>query len=148
MFQSLKKMWQNSAENAAPRTEHDISLAVTALMVQVMQQDDQLQESEYQEIISNIQNRFDLSENEAREHIALATQEELQANDLHQFTAPLIKAYSQQERIDIIRQLWRIAMADGHIDSYEEALIRKIAELIGVHHHQFIDAKISARQSK
>ncbi|MBN4082475.1 TerB family tellurite resistance protein, partial [Mariprofundus ferrooxydans] len=33
------------------------------------------------------------------------------------------------------------------IDPYEETLIRKVAELIGVHHHQFIDAKIQAKAS-
>jgi uncharacterized tellurite resistance protein B-like protein len=38
-------------------------------------------------------------------------------------------------------------MSDGTVDTYEESLIRKVAELIGVHHHQFIDAKIQAKLS-
>jgi|UPI0003745A4C uncharacterized tellurite resistance protein B-like protein len=38
-------------------------------------------------------------------------------------------------------------MADGNVDPYEEALIRKIAELTGVDHRQFIEAKIAARNN-
>jgi len=147
MLKTFKKMWQNPTRTSAKRQEHDITLAVTALMVQVMQQDDHLDEREYHAIMQGIQTRFSLSEKEAEKHIKLATQAGNKANDLHQFTAPLIKAYSTQERIDIIRQLWLVAMADGSIDPYEETLIRKVAELIGVHHHQFIDAKIQAKAS-
>jgi uncharacterized tellurite resistance protein B-like protein len=146
MIKTLKKMWGNSAQTPSRRQEHDISLAVTALMVQVMQQDDHLDNDEYHAIIQAIQHRFNLSEEEAQKHIKSATQAGNQANDLHQFTAPLIKAYSQKERIDIIRQLWLVAMADHHIDPYEEALIRKTAELLGVHHQQFIDAKLKAKK--
>lgn len=141
-------MWATSTPASSKRQEHNISLAVTALMVQVMQQDDHLDEREYHAIVQGIQERFSLSESEAAKHIKIATQAGNKAHDLHQFTSPLIKAYSTQERIDIIRQLWLIAMADGSIDLYEETLIRKVGELIGVHHHQFIDAKIQAKKAR
>jgi len=147
MIKTLKKIWGDTIPASPKQQAHDISLAVTALMVQIMQQDDHLDDAEHQAIIKGIQERFALSKKDAEQHIKQATQANQQANDLHQFTAPLIKAYSAHERIDIIRQLWLIAMADKHIDPYEEALIRKVAELIGVHHHQFIDAKIQAKTS-
>jgi len=145
MLKTLKKMWGNSTPALLKHQNHEISLAITALMVQVMQQDDHLDEAEHHAIIEAIQERFGLSKKDAEKHIQKATQANQQANDLHQFTVPLIKAYSAQERIDIIRDLWLVALADKHIDPYEEALIRKVAELIGVHHHQFIDAKIMAK---
>ncbi len=145
MLKTLKKMWGNPTSASSKPKKHNISLAVTALMVQVMQQDDHLDDTEHQAIIQAIQERFNLSKEDAELRIKQAIQSSLKANDLQQFTAPLIKAYSEQERIDIIRQLWLVAMADGEIDTYEEALIRKVAELIGVHHHQFIDAKIKAK---
>jgi len=145
MLKTLKKMWGNSTAIPSKRQDHDSSLAITALMVQVMQQDDHIDDAEQHAIIQAIQERFALSKEEAEHHIKKATQANHRANDLHQFTAPLIKAYDPQERIEIIRQLWLVAMADKHITPYEEALIRQVAELIGVHHHQFIDAKIQAR---
>jgi len=144
MIKALKRLWEDQPKQS--QQEADIVLAITALMVHVMQQDDHLDDAEHQEIIQSIQQRFNISLQKAEQYIKQAQHEIHSAHDLHQYTSPLIKAYSQSERVDIIRQLWRVAMADNDIDPYEEALIRKIAELIGVHHHQFIDAKIAARQ--
>jgi uncharacterized tellurite resistance protein B-like protein len=70
------------------------------------------------------------------------------ANDLHQFTSQIIKHYGTDERINIIKELWQVAMADGHIDPHEEHLIRRTAELIGVYHKEFIQAKIDAREEE
>ena len=144
MLKTLQKVWATSPKKKD--IKQDITLAVATLMVFVMQQDDVLDDAEYQETLAMIQEHFGLSKIEAEKTIQRATCAENDANDLYQFTSPLIQAYSQEERIDIIRKLWRIAMADAHIDPHEEALIRKVAELIGVHHHQFIDAKIAARK--
>lgn len=147
MLKSLQRIWKPAATARSSLNKHDVSLAVTVLMMHVMQQDDKIDASEYNEIMQATKLRFHLSEADAKQLITQATEVGSKASDLHQFTSPLVDAYTQQERIDIVRQLWRVAMADGHIDPYEEALIRKTAELIGVHHHQFIDAKISARKT-
>jgi len=144
MIKALKCLWKDQPKQSHQET--NITLAVTALMVYVMQQDDYLDDAEHQEIIQSIQQRFNISLQEAEQYIKQAQGDIHSAYDLHQYTSPLIKAYSQNERVDIIRQLWRVAMADNDIDPYEEALIRKIAELIGVHHNEFINAKIAARQ--
>lgn len=37
--------------------------------------------------------------------------------------------------------------ADGNIDRYEEAMFRKLADLLYVSHNDFIRAKISAQES-
>ncbi|MDX8397783.1 MAG: TerB family tellurite resistance protein [Mariprofundaceae bacterium] len=147
MFKSLKQPFSTSKTKGSQNNQAQLSLALTVLMVHVMQQDDQIHPNEESEILQAIQKRFDLPESTAKKVIEKAIIEAQTASDLHQFTFPLIKAFSQKERIEIIAQLWRVAMADGHIDPHEEAIIRKTAELIGVHHHQFIDAKISARES-
>jgi uncharacterized tellurite resistance protein B-like protein len=43
-----------------------------------------------------------------------------------------------------VEQLWLIAYADGVIDKYEEAAIRKASELLYVSHSDFIRAKFAA----
>ena len=44
--------------------------------------------------------------------------------------------------------LWRVAYADGCLDPYEEALVRKIADLIYVPHRDFIRTKHRVRDGK
>ena len=38
--------------------------------------------------------------------------------------------------------LWAVAFADENADKHEEYLVRKIANLIGVSHKEFIEAKL------
>jgi len=145
MIKSLKKLLKSSAADHTKGHEHDISLAVTALMVEVMMMDGRLDDAEHNEIAAALQQRFELSEDEAHKLIDRAAIAADKAHDLYQFTSRIIKEYPVAERTSIIRELWRVAMADGHVDAYEEQLIRKIADLIGVEHRHFIDAKIDAR---
>jgi len=146
MIKRLKGIFGDMAGEQRPGHKHDIALAVAALMVEVMMIDGRLDEAEHSVISSLLQRRFDLSAGDIHKLIERAKAAADKAHDLFQFTSRIIKGYPINERSDIIRELWRVAMADGHVDAYEEQLIRRIAELIGVHHHHFIDAKIQARQ--
>jgi len=147
MINRLKNFFRTTDGDPEHRIEHDITLAVAALMVEVMMVDGRLDASEHSVISALLQQRFSLSAEEIHSLIERATAEAEKAHDLFQFTSRIIKSYPINERSDIIRELWRVAMADGHADAYEEQLIRRIADLIGVHHHHFIDAKIQARES-
>lgn len=39
--------------------------------------------------------------------------------------------------------MWLVAFADQHLDPVEEAIIRKVAELLYVNHSDFIRAKLT-----
>lgn len=146
MIERLKKLFTDAAGYKRPGHEQDIALSVAALMVEVMMMDGRLDKAEHGVIASLLEQRFGLSDAEIEGLIRRATREADKAHDLYQFTSQIIKAYPINERSDIIRELWHVALADGHADAYEEQLIRRIAELIGVHHQHFIDAKIQARR--
>src|ERR1700745_1717495 len=47
------------------------------------------------------------------------------------------------DRIEIVKTMWRIAYADGRLTDYENYLVRKLADLLGLEHHVMIDAKVS-----
>lgn len=146
MIKRLKNLFREKPGDDVAGHETDIAMAVAALMIEVMVMDGRLDQAERDVISHLLQARFELSADEIEQLVHDATVKADQAHDLYQFTSRIIKAYPINKRTDIIRELWRVAMADGHADAYEEQLIRRIAELIGVHHHHFIDAKIQARE--
>jgi uncharacterized tellurite resistance protein B-like protein len=47
----------------------------------------------------------------------------------------------------LVENMWRVAFSDQKLDKYEEALIRKVADLIYVSHQDFIKTKLAARDS-
>ncbi|RLL51573.1 hypothetical protein D8Y20_08780 [Mariprofundus sp. EBB-1] len=144
MIQKLKQMWKKAAESPQEERKHDVTLAVAALMVEIMRMDEKLQDAERSEIIKHLEKRFALSHAEIHVLIEQASQQVEDALDMHQFTSVVVKGFNTAERIDILAELWAVALADGHIDPYEEQLIRRVADLLGLHHSQFIQAKIAA----
>ena len=53
--------------------------------------------------------------------------------------------YSRSDKIKILEMLWQLVYADGHMDKYEDALIRKINNLLGLTHGEMIQAKLKAK---
>ena len=147
MFNAIKALFTGQDQAEPQKKKHDISLAVTAMMIEIMRIDGKLESAERQVIFQAIEKRFDLSHSEVETLITEATQAQSESTDLHQFTSLINQQFSTEERIDILKELWLVAMADGEIDPYEEQLIRRVAGLIGVYHGEFIQAKIDARVS-
>jgi len=144
MIQKLKQMWKKAADSPQQERQHSVALAVAALMVEIMRMDGQLQDAERREMMLRLESRFGLSESEIHLLIEQATKDVHEALDMHQFTSVVVNSFTTQERVHILTELWAVAWADGHVDPYEEQLIRRIADLMGLHHSQFIHAKIIA----
>lgn len=142
MLKAIKKFFE---ENISPDTrddiEHRLKLATAALFIEMMQQDGKTTESEELKIKEVLQTRFALSETETHKLFALAHEEAKQAVDLYQFTSLIHQNFSQDKKIKVIEYLWAIAYADNHLDTYEEHMIRRIADLLYVEHKDFIKAK-------
>lgn len=143
MLASIKSFFdKNFAENNASKDiDHQLKLATAALMVEMMQQDDEVHENERSAIMYALQEKFDLSETETSDLVELAHEEARAATDYHQFTQLIAKQFSQAQKIKVIEYLWMIAYADGHLDRYEEHMVRRIADLIYVSHADFMQAK-------
>lgn len=135
-----KKSRQGNMEHS----EQAALLAVATLMVELMALDGRLDAAEQSAIISALKRHGRLDESEAARLIDQAQQHREHCSDIQRHTRQIIKQWSTEQRAAILADFWRIAFADGHADPYEEQLIRRIAELLGISHRQFIEGKISA----
>ena len=103
-------------------------------------------EDELSAIARHAQEFFLLSDSESSQLLALAEEEASNATCYYEFTSLINQSYSPQEKIAIVEMMWRVAYADKELEKYEEALVRKIAELIYVPHGAFIAAKHRVKQ--
>lgn len=134
-------------DQVAVDPEHQLRLAATALMVEVMRVDEQKTKAEIEAVISAVMKKFCIEHEEASVMLSLATDELHQSTDYHQFTSLINKGYDQTQKQQIIEHLWQVAYADGELDIYEEHVIRKVSDLIYVSHKHFIRLKEKARMS-
>ena len=79
--------------------------------------------------------------------MALAEQEAHGANGYYQFTSLINKHCDQAQKVQIIENLWHVAMIDGHLDAHELHLMRKLADLLYIGHADYVAAKRRARES-
>ncbi len=124
--------------------EHRLKLATAALLIEMMRQDGQVHESEIQAVRAALMKKFALTEVETDELYRQARIEAREATDFHRFTSLIARNYSSAQKFQLIEYLWQIAYADGELDSHEEHMIRRIADLIYVSHLEFIKAKHNA----
>ena len=148
MLTNIKSFFEKNFTNvgAVQDESHQLRLATAALLIEMMQQDDEVHEKEYQAVMLALQEKFNLLENETEALIKLAREEAHAATDYHQFTRLIAKQFTQPQKIKVIEYLWMVAYADGHLDRYEEHMVRRIADLIYVSHTDFIQAKHQVRK--
>lgn len=125
--------------------ERNPQLAAAALLVEIMNADHQLDDSERDTIRKVLFETLFLTEDVASELLATAEAEVKDANDLFRFTDVINAEYSPAEKIQLIESLWKVAFSDNQLDKYEEHMIRRISDLLYVSHSDFMQAKHRAR---
>ncbi len=149
MFQLFKtlldKMQDGLAAPVGSCSQHglnDSELACVALMLMVAHADFNNHDKELALAAEYVKREFGLTDNDARAVVALADKQAVDAISLHQFTSKL-KQLSYAARLTLLDNLWQQAYADGVLDPNEEAMLRKIADLLFIRHGDYIQAKLA-----
>jgi len=143
MIDQLKLFFEKHLllESPAKLSEEQLKIASAVLFLEMMHIDNAAREPEQAMIASILQENFSLSGEQIRMLLDSAENSRQQATDYFQFTSLINKAYSLEQKIQLIESLWKIAFIDGVLDMHEEYLVRKIADLLYVPHADFIKAK-------
>ncbi len=142
MLSTIKNFFeQNILPEANGDPEHELKLATAALLIEMMYQDDQVHDKEIDAAKNALTERFELTDDECHALFELAKEEVKDAVDYYQFTRLIAKEFTQAQKIKVVELLWSVAYADSHLDSMEEHMVRKIADLIYVSHKDFMRTK-------
>ncbi len=132
---------QHLEPGADPDPEHGINLAAAALLIEVARADVAVEEEEARLIERLLVDALGLAPAEVGELVQLAQDEIDEGASLHQFTHLINQHYGIADKRRFMEQLWRVAWTDGRVDAYEEHLLRRLAELLHLRHHEFMKAK-------
>ncbi len=135
MFERLRQFLEEiTGPDAVQREfdEGDLRLAAAALLVHVAEIDGFFDPSERRSLLLLLQQRFDLDSKAAGRLLAAAQKSDHEAVDLYGFTSILQQSMSLPERRRVIEMMWTIAYADGDAQEFEEKIIWRVSELLGV----------------
>lgn len=145
MFDSLR---QFIADVVSPTAQQQQSfddtgyrLAATALLVHVISLEGEPSAVEKQKLHELIETRFKLDPGTADKLIAAATIEEGEAVDLYHFTSVIMRAVDESGRLRIIEMMWELVYADGRVSEFEDNVVWRAADLLGISSRDRIDMR-------
>lgn len=145
MITAIKRFFNEHINVAESGTgvppENALHLATAALLIEMARADFDVKDEELLMVADSIKETFGLAHNEAVKLVALAEREANEATCHYEFTSLINKEFQPEDKVQIIEMMWQVAYADNKLQKYEEALVRKIADLIYVPHKDFIAAK-------
>lgn len=134
-------------DSEAAENSDNLSRAIAVLMLEVAQSDFEETEEETSSLLAALAKYIGEDSHISQDLLASARDDKANSAGLYEFTRLACNEMSMSERCSLIEQLWDIAYADGVIDKYEEAAIRKVSELLYVSHSDFIKAKLAAAKA-
>ena len=127
------------AISASPQSEADreeraaaLRMATAVLMIDVARADHVFDDSEFDSVLALVEKHFGLPPEDAAELVNDASDKAEELTSAHEFTQVLHRHLDEDEKARIVGLLWQIAYADGRLDKYEDALVRKISDLLYV----------------
>lgn len=145
MFDKLLKTLFAPAPGPLP--DEDARLALTALLVRLARADNDYAEVEINRIEEIISARFELGQGDARRLREEAEALEAEAPDTVRFTQAIKEAVPYEDRRRVVESAWTVVLADGSRADEEDALMRLVANLLGVNDRDSNIARQNAAKS-
>jgi uncharacterized tellurite resistance protein B-like protein len=128
--------------------DHDYRLAAAALLVHAAAIDGNVSDLERDKLHAVIKQHFKLDEAATDELVAQATAAEQEAIDLYHFTSQLNRTLDEAGRQRIIELMWEIAYADNNVSEFEDNLIWRAADLLGVSARTRVELRQQVAESR
>jgi uncharacterized tellurite resistance protein B-like protein len=130
VFHQLMNFLNVTESKAEP--PDDVRVAVAVLLLEAAHRDDQFGPEERTVIERLLMEKFALSKEECAQLLASCEARVARMVQLHPYTHTIFEHMAPEERIQLIEMLWEVVYADGVLDPEEDALIRRVGDLIYV----------------
>ena len=147
MLSAIKQFLAELTGSPEPRKfgDDDQRLAAAALLFHATAIDGVVSEEERSKLRQLLKLRFGLDDDDADELAAAAEAADNEAVDLYSFTSVLMRRLDEAGRERIVEMMWELVYADGKVHEFEDNLIWRTAELLGVSSQTRIRLKQAVR---
>ncbi len=151
MFEHLKKIFNiPGIDNENPYDDVDeskrLQIATCTLFIELAKADDNFSDQERDIIISSMKSTFNLEDNYVNDLIDLSENRLKSDYSLYDFTKLINQNFSNDEKFELLKNLWRLIYVDKKLDMYEDHLIKKIGGLLNMGHEDIIGAKMLVKE--
>jgi len=152
MFEYLKKVLtpdDSSTKlitNSANTKSKKYQVATAALLIEIAKSDGNFSDDERKRIIDFMKNDYDLDDECVAELIELSEHKVEESISIYEFSSILNETFNRLEKLELMKNLWRIIYQDGKLDSHEDQLIKIIGSTLNLEHQDIIGTKLFVKQ--
>lgn len=127
--------------------DNDYRLAAAALLVHVMTIDGNVADTERAKLRAVLKQAYDLDDAATDELIENATKADNEAVDLYHFTRLLNRSLDEDGRKRMVAMMWDVVYADGRRTEFEDNVVWRAADLLGISSRDRIELRQRAEAS-
>jgi len=154
MFENLKKILSNevsepSETETANKSDHykkQLQIATAAIFIEMAKADGVISDDERDLIIQSLKKRFSLNEQDINELIELSKAKLDESISLYEFSNTINKHFTNDDKMELLKNLWRMIYTDEKLNRYEDQLIKLIGGMLQMEHKRIINAKMLIRK--
>ena len=150
MINKIKDLITKFGKEEEIQEESNLTLlnnSCAALLVEIAFADKDFDETEKASLKQSLIETYAIDESDIEEIIIDAEETVSESTSLYGYTSIVNTEFQYEDKLKLLRNLWKIAYADGYLDKYEEHLLRKISDLIHISHSDYISIKLEIRES-
>lgn len=123
-----------------------VEVATCALFIELAKSDGEFSQEERDLIITQMKNLFSLEKKYIDDLMLLAEEKVKQSISIYEFTGIINKSFSQEEKIELLENLWKLIYRDEKLTAYEDHMIKRIGATMNIEHKQIINSKLWVKQ--
>ncbi|HUP64773.1 MAG TPA: TerB family tellurite resistance protein [Thermoanaerobaculia bacterium] len=152
-FQNLARFFKEQLTASSPEEQtldhdHRLRLATASVLLETAYADDSFSLKEREGLVAYLSERFALTDDDASDLVETAEEHRQSTIDHFAMTNVLRQNMPLPDRVEIVKEMWRLVYRDGQLHNHENYLVRKLANLLGLEHHVMIDAKLEVQKEK
>jgi uncharacterized tellurite resistance protein B-like protein len=151
MLEDIKRFLTDLLDGGKPQEhfgEGDYRVAGAALLVHVATLDGDLSVAEREKLRAILKARFSLDDSLTDQLIAAAEAADRDAVDFYHFTSLLMRVLDEGGRERIVAMMWEMALSDGRVTEFEDNVLWRVADLLGISDRQRIELRRQIAQAQ
>jgi uncharacterized tellurite resistance protein B-like protein len=123
-----------------------LQIATCALLLEVANADDEFLPEEKAKIVEIMNDLFGLERNVIEELISLSEAERKESVSLYEFTNIINSSFTEDQKFEILKNIWRLILVDNNFDAHEDQIIKKIGGNLHIYMPEIVKAKLIVKE--
>tara|TARA_X000000368_G_scaffold415683_1_gene407928 strand:+ start:4519 stop:4962 length:444 start_codon:yes stop_codon:yes gene_type:complete len=130
MFNFFKK--NKITKNPSKTPDFEIELTAAVLAYEIARSDGEINEEELSLLMSEIELIAKKVNKDKKEIYSIIEIYSKDSISFHEFIEDINQNYNKDQKLSLLKFMWKTAYADGKLDVDEERLVRRVADLIKI----------------